>query len=409
MPEAMALTESGRRVFVLFALATLLALSTGAAAPATGNASPRISCFIIGKTNPGGCPFTSYFNEDPLFDYGLEPIPPDLPAKEKRKIDRLYFPRTRKALLETYDVIIFSDARVQHFTPRQLDDLEYAFRKAGMTSFSSFGPSWIHAFEPTTLYYIVPISEYTFYFPGSWRVVFRRERDPVLTPFTGLGVENVRGSYYGRMKPRQGTVVWADMEPLNLPWLVSWRPGGKEAGIAWACADEFNADWWALSPGMRGTNPYAIDLTANLMLYSRGMPLITDIQARRAARTLISGFMSQKLLVLSMMDWADLFGANTFSLSRRLTSLEAGVAKATSRYLEQDYGETVSIMRSLSSTMTEISRDAVSLKNQALFWVFLSEWLAVTSAAILAGIVVWTLMIRKAMYRSVEITRLRLI
>ena len=368
--------------------------------------SSRISCFIIGKVHPTSCPFTGYFGEDPLFRYSLEPIPADMPDKDKRKLDRLYFPRTRKILMESYDVIIFSDARVQHFTPRQLHDLDYAFREAGITSFSSFGPSWIHAFEPTILYDIVPISEYDFYFPKPWRVVFRRERTPVFTPFIELGMEKVLGSHYAWMKPRQGTVIWADMQPLDLPWLVSWRPGGGNAGIAWVCADEFNTQWWALSSGARGSNPYAIDLTTNLMLYSRDRPLISDIHTRREARHLLAIFQAQKLLVLSMMDWADNFGANTLPLSARLNDLENKVENAKRLYLDQDYHEVISLMGSLSASITEITRDSVKLKDEALFWVYVSEWMVVTSAAIVAGVVLWSLMVRRRMYRAVKATRL---
>ena len=63
-------------------------------------------------------------------------------------------------------------------------------------------------------------------------------------------------------------------------------------------------------------------------------------------------------------------------------------------------------MAVLSSKLKEITALAVQLKDQALFWVFISEWLAVTSAAIFAGILVWTLMIRRKAYRPVKVTRL---
>jgi hypothetical protein len=370
--------------------------------------TPRISAFILGKASPRGCPFVGYFGEDPLFTYSLEPIPADLPNKEKRKIDRLYYPRTRKILIESYDFITFADARIQHFTGRQLADLDYAFREAGMVSFSSFGPSWIYAFEPTTLYDTLPISDYDFYFPGNWRVDFHTEREPIFTPFIELGVEKVMGNYYAYMKPRDGTTIWADMAPLDLPWLVSWRPGGRNAGIQWACADEFNSQWWALTAEARGSNPYAIDLVTNLILYSLDRPLINDIHARREARRLLSTFQAQKLLVLSMMEWADHFGASVLSLSTRLTDPEREVANATDSYLEQEYNAAVSVMQTMSPRVTEITGDAVDMKNEAMLWVFISEWMAVTSTGMVAGAVVWSLMVRRRMYRAAGITRLRM-
>jgi hypothetical protein len=367
----------------------------------------RIRCFLIGKVSQNACPFTGYFRDDPLFILNLEPVPADLPDSDKRKIDRQYFPRNREGLLK-YDFIVFSDARVQHFTPRQLSDLDYAFKEAGVTSFSSFGPAWIHAFQPTTLYDIVPISEYDFYFHRPWRVKFRPEREPVFQPFVELGMEKVLGEAYGEAKPRQGTTVWADMEPNGWPWLISWRPGGKSAGIAWVCADEFNTVWWGLAPGSRGKNPYAIDFTTNLVLYSMGRPLISDILTRREARRLLASFQFQKSLVLSIMEWADNFGANIFPLSEELTTLEGEVEGAIETYLEQDYQQTISTMESLEPRLVEMSARAVELKDEALFWVYISEWLVVSSSLIISGVVVWSLMIRRRAYREVGATRLRM-
>ncbi len=367
----------------------------------------RIKCFLIGNVGARLCPFTGYFREDPLFVYSVEPIPADLPDKDKLKIDRQYFPRHREALIE-YDFIVFSDARVQHFVPRQLQDLDYAFREGGVASFFSFGPSWLHAFGPGILYDIVPIREYDFYFHKPWRVSFRREREPVFTPFVELGMEKVLGEAFGQGTPKQGTTIWADMVPNGWPWLVSWRLGGTDAGVAWYNADEFNTVWWGLSAVAREANPYAIDLVTNLILYSRDMPLISDIFARREARRLISTFRGEKLLVLSMMEWAEMFGANVLPLSDQLAGLEEEVERATAMYLEQSYPDAISAMDEVSPKVIELTKRAMEIKDQALFWVYLSEWLAITSVSMVAGTAIWNLMIRRRAYREVRSTRLRI-
>ena len=86
--------------------------------------------------------------------------------------------------------------------------------------------------------------------------------------------------------------------------------------------------------------------------------------------------------------------------------MDSEASAALDQYLEQDYDSLISTMASASSKLNEISALAVRLKDQALFWVFISEWLAVTSAAIVAGLVVWTLMVRRRAYRPVKVTRL---
>jgi len=40
-----------------------------------------------------------------------------------------------------------------------------------------------------------------------------------------------------------------------------------------------------------------------------------------------------------------------------------------------------------------------------MFWIYTIEWLAVTATLMLSGIALWELMIRRRIYREVEITR----
>ena len=147
-------------------------------------------------------------------------------------------------------------------------------------------------------------------------------------------------------------------------------------------------------------------MATNLILYSLDRHLIRDIHSRREGRHLISTFKSQNLLVLSMMEWADNFGANVLELSDRLSVLEDEVDDALVKYLEQDYSACIAIMQTTETSIVEIMRDAVGLKDEALFWVYISEWLVVTSVAMLAGFLVWSLMIRRRLYRSVGTTRI---
>jgi hypothetical protein len=367
----------------------------------------RISCFVLGKVQASLCPVTGFFEEDPLFTYALEPIPSGLTDEERRKYDRLYYPRTRNILLETYDMLFFSDARIQHFTPRQYHDLDHCFREEGLASVWSFGPAYGQAIESTILSEILPVSSHNGYYHKNWRVVFRPQLDPVFDPFVELGMERVIGDGYAYVKTRPGSTIWADMVPLDTPFLVSWRPGGGDGGLTWVFADEYNILWWGLSSTARDNNPHGIELVTNLVLYSLDRPLISDIFSRREGRRLISTFKSQKLLVLSMMEWADNFGANVLELSDRISLLEGEVEVALVDYLEQDYPSCISKMQSTELTVLEITEDAVALKDEALLWVYISEWLVVTSASMLAGFVLWTLMVRRRLYRSMGTTRMR--
>jgi hypothetical protein len=366
-----------------------------------------LSFFVIGGVDPGTNPFTGYFLEDPGFTYSGQPIPSYLSLEEKRRLDRVYFPRTRTDLLG-YDMLVMVDARIGHLSTVRLADLEYALREAGMPAFTTFGLAWESDWVPTVLYGLVPVSTYERYQHRPYRVRFRRERDPVFLPFVDLGVERIVGGSYHVMAPRPGSVTWADMVPLDLPFLVSWRPGGESPGLVWTLTGAFDAAWWGSggSWGARGRNPYAIDLATNLVFYSVGRETVRDIHGRREARHLISGFQAEKLLVLSMMEWADTFGADVTPLLGSIRGLEERVDLAVGHYLAQEYGAAIDVMDEVYIDVREISVDAVELKDGALVWIFISEWLVVTSVAVISGYIVWSLMVRRRLYREAESTRL---
>ncbi len=365
----------------------------------------RISCFLIGSIQAVICPLPGFFTEDPLFYYETDPHQAGLSLEQRIRHDRLYFPRTKQRLLDKFDMVFFADPYIDHFTPRQFGDLYSAFTEEGMPSYWSFGPAYGGVIQTTILSDMLPISDYQGYYHRSWRAVFREGQDPVFTPFVELGVENVLGEAYAWMRPRQETVVWADMEPLDLPWIVSWRPG-LGGGIAWVYADEFNLQWWGLAAGSRGSNPFALEMVANMILYSLGRSLIIDVHSRREARNRISNYRTQKLVVLSMLDWADKFGANTFALSEELRQLDESIEEALDQYILEEYALSMATTEQAFDSLAALTGRALRLKDQALLWVFLLEWMAVTSTALLAGVILWTLMVRRRSYRPVGVTRI---
>jgi hypothetical protein len=372
---------------------------------------PRISCLILGHNiYMWHTPMRILSIKDPLFVHAEYPIPPDLDDASKRKLDRVYYPRTRSELIESYDYIVVHGGRIQHFLSRQIFDLDYAFREANMTAFNALDLAWEYAWQPTILHEVVPVSEHysaSPYSTSTYSVRFHRDRDPVFLPFLELGAEKVEGVWFCEMRAKQGATVWADLvqsiAPVNreLPWMVSWKPGGGSPGMQWVVSHSFDG-WWE-----EENNPYALDIATNMVFYSLEMPLVSDLHARREARRLFYNIQAQKSLILSMMEWASNFGANVIPLWEKLTELELEIEGATSHYFDQEYAPTISFLDSLSPTIMEITGYALDIKDQALFWVYLSEWLATSSVAIISGTVLWTLMVRRKAYRSVEASRLR--
>jgi len=76
-------------------------------------------------------------------------------------------------------------------------------------------------------------------------------------------------------------------------------------------------------------------------------------------------------------------------------------------YLDQSYQGALDSVRESMEKLKSIEELAIEIKNQALMWVYITEWLAVTGTGLLCGFVIWTLMIRRGLYREIETTRLR--
>ncbi len=56
--------------------------------------------------------------------------------------------------------------------------------------------------------------------------------------------------------------------------------------------------------------------------------------------------------------------------------------------------------------LVEFELRTMKLKDEALFWVYVTEWVAVSGTGLLAGYMIYILMLRKALYKQVEVTRI---
>ncbi len=384
-------------------LALIVAIAISMSTSPGAGEDERISAFVMGHSQwVWHNPFRILFLRDPLFTHALYPLPEFIDIAAKAKLDRVYWPRSRTLLTEGYQVMVFHDIRTA-FTDKQVFDLDYAFREAGVSAMCGLCLGWDYAWQPTILADVLPVSEHGSVAPffRGYTVKFERDRDPVFLPFLEYGIEKVVGDQYCTMQVKQGATVWGIVKPWEIPWMVSWRPGGADAGMQWLVSHTFEG-WWA-----EEENPYSLDVATNMIFYALKEPLIADIPGRREARKLFTNLQAQKSIVMSMMEWAENFGATVVTLQERLSELEGEMGEGTSQYLERDYTAAIGSLESVSLLARDIATEAVRVKDEALFWVYLSEWLVVTATAIISGTTVWSLMVRRRFYRASRETRLR--
>ncbi len=386
----------------------------------------------IGQVLPGESPLDVWFSADPLVDYVVVPTDMDfsssLPVYDQkslaqawRRFIRLYFPKTRKDLVEGFDFLVFPDGNIYYFTPSQIADIKYAIEK-GVGSFVTMGggmssvsvglfPTWIN-YGLSEVLPIVPNEKMKQDATSGFSIKVVKKDPPVLWMLVPFGIEKVVGMYaFTNIYPRAGATTWANLISHGSPlpqgspgaWLVSWRFG---SGLSWAVADDLDSTWWS-SVYWPTQNKYAYDVFFNILVYSTGRPLPPNIPVIHDLRARFAQYRQEKAVLLSLLDFIGRFGANTQPVEVLVRGADALKERSFDAYAEGSYEEALRLIRDASRKMSSISADAVKLKAKALLWVYITEWSAVTGVLFASGLALYSLMIRRRVYREVETTRLR--
>ncbi len=74
-------------------------------------------------------------------------------------------------------------------------------------------------------------------------------------------------------------------------------------------------------------------------------------------------------------------------------------------YLDQKYQETLSKMRNLEREFESAQETAMEIKDNALLWVYTVEYLTVLGTILASGAVLWSVLVKRSLYREVKTTR----
>ncbi len=164
-----------------------------------------------------------------------------------------------------------------------------------------------------------------------------------------------------------------------------------------------HAFWNAL--GSTATNHFTVDITANVIWFATGRELPDDPLKVHEFRRDSFDYNIGKSLLTGLLDFAEAFGANPAPVYRRLDEIQAIREEAAGMYLERRFEDAHETMRKAKAELKSLEEEATRLKDRALTWVYVVEWLSVTAVSLLAGFAVWTLMVRRTLYREVVSTR----
>jgi hypothetical protein len=334
------------------------------------------------------------------------------------KFIRLYFPRTYPEM-KGYDVLMLTQPEYNLFTSRQDKWMHDAIEEGmgGINDGSVFSiQSTIHvAWANSLAQRAFPNNARAVSQRGggeagrlSFRIVVNRNHPiPILTPFIPLRVEEVACTSASRLViPREGSGILAyqvgNFPALGeVPYLVEWDYAKGRS----MTSGDFMGNGWFGAPRSPDSNQYSPDILINMMLHLTHRSLIEDVVVFHRIKAHFTEFRSRMVVLISLRDFIDAFGANTREIEGQILALEEMCEGAVQDYMDQDYDECEKGILAALSRFSETERLAVAEKNRALAWVYAVEWLATTSALTLSCLALWSLKVKRRLYREGGETR----
>jgi hypothetical protein len=413
--------------FLIFAITISLLLPN-----AVGQGAQPAKVLVAGLQGPIGVA-SAWLEVDPLTDPRVIPArsqDSDFTTDELRRFVRLYFPRTYDLLLD-FEYMILAQIEVWIFSTEQQSLLHRSIQEGGLGGMQTRSVMSMHTgisvpWSQSILSDAFPndadavvVVDYSLH-ESPMRVVINTHPDipPIFTPYKDLpGVEYSFGGSYGTNLaiPKPGAVIvsysvgsydygysgtFPDPDYKNPGWIphtMYWKYG---EGITWTHQDMFGQYW------NTQFNPYAPDMIMAELMYSTGRELPTDVVQVHRLRTKFTDYASSQGFIFSLLEFIEKFGANTAPVVNSIEKISGIQKEAKQLYLEQAYQDASTEMDDAIQQIELIREDALRLKDRALVWIYVVEWLSVTGVSMLCAFVLWSLMVQRKLYRSVSTTRM---
>ncbi len=334
---------------------------------------------------------------------------------------RLYMPRTFQDLTTRFDVIALDNANRDALTIHQIELLARGAREAekgvlmtgGWESFGGTGsaePPW----GQTAVGKLLPTEDVENTWIMSGRLVITGEDHEFVgsipwdrkAPFMTSWHHNLVG-----VKPGGQQLAYADRNLLQLgverhPIFVTWEL--PEGARIFACTGEIAQMAIYLSYGGVNYVPwdYHGDFISNLMIYLAKRPVPQDVDLVHAVRSKATEIKTRSSLLLNLLEFIEAFGANTQVLMRDIDEVNDLISGATEAYIDLRFEELLGTYEEIGEMFGAIEEKAVALKDRALLWVYVIEWLAVSGTSLVAAFTLWSLMVRRKLYREIGVTKL---
>lgn len=359
-----------------------------------------------------GAPFMpspyQYFMVDPL----LSPTPVQanqfgIPAGVIKKAMRLYLPRTKENLVSKYDVIGIDDATWGLFRSDTIQWMAQSIRENGLGMFmaggyESFGghvgfPSW----GDTVLADVMPVECLRMYGQSGVNVVTNPEDE---------FMRSIPWEDYNQYSVFCGHNVLVSREEARQLSYIDCL-GRRDPGWVWWDIGE--GRFFASAAGFRGVSGWCQffqwkhypDFVCNLQYFLAGLTPPSDLALMYATRARFLDCNTEKQILTSTLDFIAKFNADTSKVDRKLQEALDILKESKRQYINLDLQKSKDLVDAAFDKFEEAYGLALEAKDAAIFWIFVTEWLVVSATSMVCAFALWTLMIRRRLYREVKLTR----
>ncbi len=348
------------------------------------------------------------FKTDPL----LSPTPVQanqyaLPMDVIKKAMRVYMPRTRESLVEKYDVVGLDDTSCANFRPETLHWMADACREDGLGmfmggGFESFGGNvGFSSWGDTVIGEVMPVECVQGQYSGGRNVI---------TDFEDEFMRSVPWDDYDRYSVFCGhNVVTTKQQAHEVSHIEA--PGRDDP--CWVWWDIGNGRFFASAGGFRGVSGWCqfyqwkhySDMVCNLQYFLAGLTPPADLELLHATRARFQDCYSQRQVLVSTLDFIAIFNADTREVDLKILRALESLNEAKRRFVDLDLQASKELADRAFQEFEEAYQVALRAKDAAIFWIFVSEWLVVSATAMICASALWTLMVKRRLYREVEFTR----
>ncbi len=372
--------------------------------PATG----RLRILFIGTAFWGTSPGRILLL-DPKIDATLVPIITVwYTDEENARYMRLYMPKSYDDLVANKDLVHLAGVDAAMITPRWQNDFTRAVTEQGLgllmtNGHRGFGGASAQKGEwkgTRIEQEVLPVYVHTNQFvEGPIMVRVLEEDDPLMRSLPWKTAPPLLA--LNKLTKKEGATLLADDGKSGHPALAYWDLG-QGASVIFACdLHGHYSERWVKEWG------YWHDFVLNLEYYSCGADVPSDPEIMHLIRNYFSEYAQRVALLRDMMGFIEKFGASSVAIEEGMSLVEGEREKANALYLEQNYQEVLDHFASLLKAIRDLESKALRLKDRALQWIYVSEWLAVSGALMACGVVVWALMVQRKLYREIGTTRAR--